>query len=102
MLESAVQSAAIGDRLHAVVSVEDVGIFKSDYRLYDLVHAHLGWAREDVLFVSSNGWHAAIAARYGFHTLWVNRRDEPVDRLPWTPDYLGNDLRGVLAILDPV
>ena len=43
------------------------------------------WRRDEVLFVSSNGWDAAGAAHYGFRTVWVNRAGEPVDRLPARP-----------------
>lgn len=92
MLDGAVQSAGIGDMLDAVLSVESVGIFKPDSRVYDLVGAEFGTEPENVMFVSSNGWDAAAAAGYGFQTAWVNRAGEPMDRLPWTPDIILTDL----------
>lgn len=95
MLAAAVESAGIGDRLDAVLSVEEVGIFKPDARVYDLVGARFGTSPEEVLFVSANGWDAAASAGYGFQTIWVNRRGEPVDRLPWTPDTILPDLTRV-------
>jgi 2-haloacid dehalogenase len=95
MLDAAVASAAIGASLDAVLSVEEVGVFKPDARVYDLVGRHLGTAREEVLFVSSNGWDAAAAARYGFRTAWVNRAGEPVDRLPGRPDHVMGDLSAI-------
>ncbi|GAA5079278.1 haloacid dehalogenase type II [Roseibacterium beibuensis] len=95
MLAGAVDSAGVGDLLDAVLSVEDVGIFKPDARVYDLVGERFSCAREEVLFVSSNGWDAAAAAAYGFVTLWVNRAGEPVDRLPARPHHVAPDLRNV-------
>ncbi|WP_291734527.1 haloacid dehalogenase type II [Leisingera sp. F5] len=92
MLNGAVQSAGIGDVLDDVLSVESVGIFKPDARVYDLVGARFNCAREEVLFVSSNGWDAAGASGYGFVTAWVNRAGEPVDRLPWKPAHILPDL----------
>ncbi|MEP1522665.1 haloacid dehalogenase type II [Ascidiaceihabitans sp.] len=92
MLEGAVQSAGIGNVLDICLSVESVGIFKPDTRVYDLVGAHFGCAKDEVLFVSSNGWDAAGAAGYGFTTAWVNRAGEPMDRLPWTPQHVLPDL----------
>ena len=92
MLNGAVQSAGIGDLLDAVLSVETVGVFKPHDRVYDLVGAHFGCAKEEVLFVSSNGWDAAGAAGYGFQTAWVNRADEPMDRLYATPHHILSDL----------
>ncbi|MEJ6391804.1 haloacid dehalogenase type II [Gymnodinialimonas sp. 2305UL16-5] len=98
MLQGAVESAGIGDYLDAVLSVEDVGVFKPDGRVYDLVGARFGCASEEVLFVSSNGWDAAYGAAYGFDTLWVNRAGEPMDRLAGTPGRVVADLSNVPEI----
>lgn len=92
MLDGAVQSAGLDDVLDDVLSVESVGVFKPDARVYDLVGKRFACAKEDVLFVSSNGWDAAGAAGYGFVTAWVNRAVEPVDRLPWKPAHILPDL----------
>ncbi len=92
MLNGAVQSAAIGDVLNDVLSVESVGVFKPHASVYDLVQNRFGCARDEVLFVSSNGWDAAGASGYGFVTAWVNRAGEPMDRLPWKPAHVLPDL----------
>ncbi len=78
--------------------MESVGIFKPDKRVYDLVGERFGCTKDDVLFVSSNGWDAAAATGYGFTTAWVNRSAEPVDRLPWEPAHTLADLRGIPAL----
>ncbi|MBF9044853.1 haloacid dehalogenase type II [Rhodobacterales bacterium HKCCE4037] len=98
MLDGAVRSAGIGGDLDAVLSVEDVGIFKPDARVYDLVGARFDCAPSEVLFVSSNGWDAAFGSAYGFDTLWVNRAGEPVDRLVSQPGRVARDLTGVPEI----
>ena len=98
MLGAAVASAGIGDLLDAVLSVEDVGVFKPDARVYDMVGARFGCVPEKVLFVSSNGWDAAGAAGYGFHTAWVNRVGDPVDRLYARPHHILSDLTTVPEI----
>ncbi|MEM8577381.1 MAG: haloacid dehalogenase type II [Pseudomonadota bacterium] len=98
MLDGAVSSAGIGAVLDDCLSVESVGIFKPDARVYDLVGARFGCAKDEVLFVSSNGWDAAAATGYGFTTVWVNRAGEPMDRLPWTPAHVLRDLTGVPAL----
>lgn len=98
MLDGAVHSAGIGSMLDAVLSVEDVGIFKPDVRVYDLVGQRFGCTPQEVLFVSSNGWDAAFGAAYGYDTLWVNRAGEPMDRLSGRPGRVAADLTGVPAI----
>ncbi|WP_164661852.1 haloacid dehalogenase type II [Tropicibacter sp. Alg240-R139] len=95
MLGGAVQSAGVGDVLDDVLSVESVGIFKPDSRVYDLVGQRFGCAHDEVLFVSSNGWDAAGASGYGFTTAWVNRAGEPMDRLPWAPAHVLSDLTNI-------
>ena len=59
-----------------------------------------GTSPDEVLFVSSNGWDAAGAAAYGFHTVWVNRAGEPVDRLPAKPGHQLDDLTGIPALAE--
>lgn len=98
MLRGAVDSAGISGVLDALLSVESVGIFKPDARVYDLVGAEFGCAKDEVLFVSSNGWDAGAATGYGFTTAWVNRSGDPVDRLPWTPVHRLSDLTGIPAL----
>jgi 2-haloacid dehalogenase len=95
MLAGAVESAGVGAHLDAVLSVEDVGVFKPHRKVYDMVGRHFGTAPDEVLFVSSNGWDAAHGKGYGFTTAWVNRAGEPLDRLPWTPDRVLADLTDI-------
>ncbi|MEM9031811.1 MAG: haloacid dehalogenase type II, partial [Pseudomonadota bacterium] len=100
MLDGAVQSAGIGPLLDAILSVESVQVFKPNARVYDLVGGHFGTDRDDVLFVSSNGWDAASAAAYGFQTAWVNRAGEPRDRLPGAPNWELSDLTGIPTLVE--
>ncbi len=98
MLAGAVESAAIGEFLDAVLSVEEVGVFKPHASVYDLVGKRFACTADEVLFVSSNGWDAAHAAAYGFKTAWVNRAGDPVDRLPSKPDVVLTDLTKIPEI----
>lgn len=98
MLQGAVDSAGVGDLLDAVLSVESTGIFKPDASVYKLVTERFGCDRDQVLFVSSNGWDASSARAFGFRVLWVNRAGDPLDRLPDTPDRIAADLTDVADI----
>lgn len=102
MLEAAVTSAGIAEMLDAVLSVEEVGVFKPDARVYDLVGHHLEISPDEVLFVSANGWDAAAGSAYGFRTAWVNRMGEPLDRLPARPQHVLTDLSGVPELAERV
>lgn len=94
MLASAIEASGLGE-FDAVISAEEAGIYKVSPRVYDLVEARLGTRPERVTFVSANGWDAAGAASYGFRAIWVNRRGEPVERLPGRPARILADLSGL-------
>lgn len=93
MLQAAVASAGLGVLLDAVLSVEAVGVFKPDPRVYRYAVEALGLAPDAVGFVSSNGWDAHGAARFGLRTIWVNRSGSPGERLPGNLAAMLPDLR---------
>lgn len=95
MLESACRSAGIEHLLDGVLSVEEVGIYKPAPEVYGLVERHFAVLPARTAFVSANGWDAAGGAGFGFHSIWVNRRSEPVDRLPWHPAEIVPDLSSI-------
>lgn len=77
MLEEVVASARLSDRLDAVLSVDEVGIFKPAQRAYALACEALNAVPESVVFCSSNRWDIAGATASGFTTVWVNRKTMP-------------------------
>ncbi|MFB0922918.1 MAG: haloacid dehalogenase type II, partial [Alphaproteobacteria bacterium] len=56
MLQAAVDHNGLNDLLDDIQSVEDVGVFKPDPRIYQLSVDRLGVAKENICFMSSNGW----------------------------------------------
>ena len=99
MLESAVNAAGIADLLDANLSVEDVGIYKPDPRVYQLAVDRLGVTREQISFQSSNAWDAAGAASFGFRVAWVNRFGQQRERLDHAPDAEIKDLNELLSVV---
>ena len=86
MLASAVENSGLAGLLDAVLSVEEVGIFKPHLSVYQLAIDKLGLAREQICFLSSNGWDAHGAKAFGFRVLWCNRFSQPPERIPERPD----------------
>jgi len=82
MLEKGLKSAGIVEKLEAVLSVEEVGIFKPSPEVYKL---GLRWLESEdpaeIGFVSSNSWDAIGAAGFGFRVCWVNRTEFPLDKI---------------------
>ena len=77
MLHDAVRAAGIADSLDAVLSVEAVGVYKPDPRVYRLAADRFGSDASRMVFVSSNPWDAFGAASFGFRVFWVNRGGLP-------------------------
>ncbi len=92
MLDAAVESAGLADTLDHVFSVEDVGIFKPDPRVYGLAADRLGAAAHEICFQSSNAWDAYAASHFGFRVVWINRFNQPPERIPGAPDRQLSDL----------
>ena len=86
MLSAVVTHNNIGKFFDAVLSVNEVGVFKPDPRVYQLCIDRLVVSPGEIAFVSSNGWDAAGAKAFGFTTFWINRSSGPVERLGVIPD----------------
>ena len=86
MLDAAVEAAGIADSLDAVLSVEEVGIYKPHPSVYQLVVDGLGVEAANVSFQSSNAWDANAAAAFGFRVAWCNRFGQGQERVPEAPD----------------
>lgn len=87
MLADGVQYAGIEQQLDAVFSVETVGVFKPDPRVYQLCVDKLQVPAEQIVFMSSNAWDAAGAAHFGFRVVWVNRYQQAQEALPGRPTF---------------
>ena len=79
MLDDAVRAAGLAELLDAVLSVEPLGVFKPDPRVYGLAAERFGLAFREMAFVSSNAWDAQAAAHAGFRTIWCNRAGLPAE-----------------------
>jgi 2-haloacid dehalogenase len=82
MLDPMVDASGLAGHFEAVLSVDSVGVFKVDPRVYALVEARCGVKPRQVCFLSSNCWDAHGAAKAGFNVVWVNRANATDDNLP--------------------
>ena len=99
MLEAAVDSAGIADLFDAVLSVEEVGVFKPHPDVYRLGVERLGLPAAEMAFQSANAWDAAAAAHFGYRVVWINRFGQPRERIPGIPAAEIDTLDGLAGIL---
>jgi 2-haloacid dehalogenase len=94
MLEPLVTHSGL--ELDAVISVDELKIFKPAPQVYELAPRKLGVPKERIGFVSSNCWDALGAKSFGFTVFWINRARAPLDRLGFAPDRVVERLDEIL------
>ena len=98
MLRPLVDDSPLAAHIDAILSVDAAGIFKPAPAVYQLAVDHLHLPRDEIGFVSSNGWDAAGAKAFGFTTFWINRHGLPVERHAPEPDYVVGSLANIPAM----
>jgi 2-haloacid dehalogenase len=86
MLDAVVTAARLGPLLDAVLSVEEVGVYKPHARVYQLAVDRLGVPASAIAFQSSNAWDAYAASAFGMQVVWCNRYGARSERLPGRPN----------------
>ncbi len=86
MLASAVEGNKLGSLFDAVISVDEVGVFKPHPSVYQRALDRLGVPAASVSFQSSNAWDAHAASAFGMRAVWCNRYGQRRERLPGAPD----------------
>jgi 2-haloacid dehalogenase len=86
MLDAIVDNAGLADLLDMVLSVEEVGAFKTHPSVYQLAVDRLDIPAEAISFQSSNAWDAYAASAFGMRVVWCNRYGQRAERLPGRPD----------------
>jgi len=99
MLQAAVEGARIAHLVDAVLSVEEVGIYKPHPRVYQLAVERLGLEAGAIAFQSSNAWDAWAASAFGMRVVWCNRYDQRPEKLPGGPDREIRSLAELPALL---
>ena len=87
MLNRVVENNGLKPFLQAVLSVDELAIFKPSPGVYQLAVDKLGVPAERIGFVSSNCWDAIGAKSFGFTVFWINRFKRPLDELDIVPDH---------------
>lgn len=100
MLQAAVGSAGLDSLLNATYSIEDVGIYKPDPKVYAMASEDLGVMPREICFVSANGWDAAGAAFFGFQVTWLNRFAQTPENLPAKPAAVITGLDALPGLLE--
>jgi len=97
-IATVVRNSGLQAQFAELISVDAVQIFKPDMRVYGLAEQRMKLDRSEILFVSSNAWDATGASYYGYRTCWINRSGQNFEELGRTPDFVAEDLRGLVGV----
>ncbi len=82
-----------------IFSVEEVGIFKPESKVYDIPVKKYKIEKSEVAFLSANTWDVSGGGNYGFNAVWVNRNNFIFDNLDYSPKNQINNLKHLLDII---
>lgn len=85
MVEALVGNNRLESLIEKTLSIEAVGIYKPDPRVYQLAVDWCGARPDQIAFQSANAWDAAGAASFGLTVAWINRFAQRRERLPADP-----------------
>jgi 2-haloacid dehalogenase len=92
MLDAGIRNARLDELLDAVLSVEEVGVYKPSPEVYAMAARQLDLLPGEIGFVSANGWDVHGASAFGFRVAWCNRTGQPPERLPGAPEIVVRSL----------
>tara|TARA_Y100001936_G_scaffold60885_1_gene59978 strand:+ start:9 stop:671 length:663 start_codon:yes stop_codon:yes gene_type:complete len=98
LLREMVRSNKLDNIFDDLFSIEQVGIYKPNYKVYDMPVEKYNIKKNEVAFLSSNTWDVSGGGNYGYKAIWVNRNKNVFDYLDYKPEYEIKDLSELLGI----
>ena len=99
LLKELVKSNNIENLFDDIFSIEEVGIYKPDSKVYDLPIKKYKIENNEVAFLSANTWDVSGGGNYGFNSIWVNRNNSIFDNLDYRPQYEVKSLKELINII---
>ena len=97
LLNELVQSNKLDNLFDDIFSIEEVGVFKPDSKVYDMPIKKYKIEKNEVAFLSANTWDVSGGGNYGYNSIWVNRNNNIFDKLDYSPQ---NEIKNLNDLLD--
>ena len=99
LLNELVKSNNLDNIFDDIFSIEEVGIYKPDSKVYDMPIKKYKIQKEEVAFLSANTWDVSGGGNYGYSSIWVNRNNNIFDNLDYKPKDEVKNLKQLLDII---
>ena len=96
LLNELVESNKLNNLFDDLFSIEEVGIYKPDSKVYDMPIKKYQIQKDEVAFLSANTWDVSGGGNYGFNSIWVNRNNNIFDNLDYKPKLEIKNLKDLL------
>ena len=97
LLNQLVKSNNLKNLFDDLFSIEEVGIYKPDSKVYDLPIKKYKIKKNEVIFLSANTWDVSGAGNYGYQPVWVNRNNNIFDNLDYKPN---KEIKNLSELID--
>ena len=99
LLNELIKNNDLDDLFDDLFSIEEVGIYKPDSKVYDLPIKKYKIEKNEVAFLSANTWDVSGGGNYGFNSIWVNRNNSIFDNLDYKPQNEIKDLSELTKLI---
>ena len=99
LLKELVKSNKLDNIFDDLFSIEQVGIYKPDSKVYDMPIQKYHIEKNEVAFLSANTWDVSGGGNYGFNSIWVNRNKNVFDNLDYKPKNEIKDLSELIKLI---
>ena len=96
LLYQLVKSNNLENIFDDLFSIEEVGVYKPDSKVYDIPTKKYQIQKNEVAFLSANTWDVSGAGNYGYNSIWVNRSENIFDNLDYHPSLQIKNLKELL------
>ena len=99
LLRELVKSNKLDNLFDDLFSIENVGVYKPDSKVYDIPVKKYKINCSEITFLSANTWDVSGGGNYGYNSIWVNRNKAIFDNLDFRPKNEISDLTHLLKII---
>ena len=100
LLNELVKTNKLNNIFDDIFSIEEVGIYKPNSKVYDMPIKKYNINKNEVAFLSANTWDISGGGNYGYNCIWVNRNNNVFDNLDYIPKYEIKNLNQLLEIFN--
>jgi len=100
LLNELVKSNNLNNIFDDIFSIEEVGIYKPDSKVYDIPIKKYKIQKEEVAFLSANTWDVSGGGNYGYNSMWVNRNNNIFDNLDYQPKIQITNLKQLFSSIE--